>query len=57
MVPETNNGFIAINAKTVLNFLEASNVNVDFGGFSYENAEDRQKLFAEAVYLLACFKS
>ena len=41
MVPETNNGFIAINAKTVLNCLEASSVQVNFGKFSYENAEDR----------------
>ena len=57
IVPETNNGFIAINAKTVMNFLEASSVQVNFGGFSYENAEDRQKLFTEAVYLLGCFVS
>jgi S1-C subfamily serine protease len=57
MVPETNNGFIAINAKTVLNFLEASSVQANFGEFSYENAEDRHKLFAEAVYFLGCFKN
>jgi S1-C subfamily serine protease len=57
MVPETNNGFIAINAKTVMNFREASSAQVNFGGFSHENAEDRQKLFTEAVYLLACFVS
>jgi S1-C subfamily serine protease len=57
MVPETNNGFIAINAKTVLNFLEASRVQANFGEFSYENAEDRHKLFAEAVYFLGCFKN